>query len=101
MSPKMELIELIQQLPEEKFPEAVTLLKQLVEATPGGQAPQNGENNPDPLQDFMTIIVYSMTNTLYDLSVDAGRKDEKVMANRLETYRKKVSEAWEMYKSRK
>lgn len=97
MGSKNELIELIQQLPEEKFPEAVAMLKKLVEVSKGEQSPQSGEGSSDSLQDLMAIIVYSITNTLYDLSVDAGRNKEKVMANRLETYRKKVSEAWEIY----
>lgn len=101
MSPKKELIELIQQLPEEKIPGAITLLRKLIDTAPKGEeSSQSSESISDPLQDFMAIIVYSMTNTLYDLSVDAGRKEEKVMSNRLETYRKKVSEAWEIYKSK-
>jgi hypothetical protein len=95
MNSKTELLELIQQLPEEKIPAALTLIKQLVEK------PENGETTPDPLHDFIKAMVYSMNNSLYDLSIDAGRKEEKVLSNRLESYRKRVSEAWEIYKNNK
>jgi hypothetical protein len=95
MNPKSELIELIQQLPEEKIPAAMAFIKQLMEK------PESGEKVQDPLQDFMKAMVYSMNNSLYDLSIDAGRKEEKVLSNRLESYRKRVSEAWEIYKNSK
>ncbi len=95
MNPKSELIELIQQLPEEKIPAAMTLIKQLMDKS------ESGEKAPDPLLDFMKAMVYSMNNSLYDLSIDAGRKEEKVLSNRLESYRKRVSEAWEIYKNSK
>jgi len=91
MNSKTKLIELIQQLPEEKTLAAMTLIKQLLEE------PESGKSAPDPLQEFMKAMVYSMNNSLYDLSIDAGRKEEKVLANRLESYRKRVSEAWEIY----
>jgi DNA repair photolyase len=93
MNSKTELIELIQQLPEEKIPVAIRLIKPLVEK------PESGEKISDPLQDFMKAIAYSINNSLYDLSIDAGRKEEKVLANRLESYRKRVADAWEIYKN--
>jgi hypothetical protein len=91
MNSKTELMELIQQLPEEKIPAAIRLIKPLVEKQ------ESGEKIPDPLQDFMKAMAYAINNSLYDLSIDAGRKEEKVLANRLESYRKRVSEAWEIY----
>ncbi|MDF2634992.1 MAG: hypothetical protein K0R78_1866 [Pelosinus sp.] len=92
MNSKTELIELIQQLPEERVSEALALLKGLNENT------ESSEKSSDPLQDFMKVLVYSMNNSLYDLSIEAGRRDEKVLSTRLESYRKRVTEAWEIYK---
>lgn len=92
MNSKVELIELIQQLPEEKVSDAIILIKGLNEKT------ASSEKDSDPLYDFMKAIAYSMNNSLYDLSIEAGRRDEKVLSNRLESYRKRVSEAWEVYK---
>lgn len=92
---KAELLELIEQLPENKISAAMTFMKQLVEKS------ENNEKTTDPLQEFMKAMVYSMNNSLYDLSIDAGRKEEKVLSNRLESYRKRVSEAWEIYKNSK
>jgi len=93
MNDKEKLMELIEQLPEDKFPEAIALLANLIKK-------QNAvEEIPDPLTTFMGVVVSSLTNTIYDLSVDAKRKEEKVMANRLEAYRKKISEGWEVYRN--
>lgn len=94
MNTKTELMELIQQLPEEKIPAAMKFIQQLVEKI------ESPEKAADPMQEFMKAMVYSMNNSLYDLSIDAGRKEEKVLANRLESYRKRVSEAWEIYNNR-
>lgn len=94
MDSRTELLELIEQLPEEKVAAAVTVLKELV----GKQ--ESSEKIVDPLQDLMKALMYSMNNSLYDLSIDAGRKEEKVLSNRLESYRKRVTEAWEVYKSK-
>jgi hypothetical protein len=114
MSLMMELMGLVERLPESKIPDAVRLLSQLIEEKPLEGPPiegkitpeqpverqQCGADIPDPLAAFLATIVHSITNTMYDLSVEAKRKDEKVMANRLETYRKKVSEGWETYKGK-
>ncbi len=92
MNSKAELVELIGQLPEEKVAIAITLIKELQEKT------ESSEKTPDPIFDLMKAVIYAMNNSLYDLSIEAGRKEEKVLANRLESYRKRVSEAWEVYK---
>jgi intein/homing endonuclease len=94
MDSRSELLELIGQLPEEKVATALTLLKELI----GKQ--ESSEKIVDPLQDLMKALMYAMNNSLYDLSIDAGRKEEKVLSNRLESYRKRVAEAWEMYKAK-
>ncbi len=98
MSNKDNLIALIEELPEDKIREAMTLLKELIER----QDEAADEPSPlDPLDTFMAVIVQSMTNAMYDLSTDARRKEEKVMANRFEAYRKKLSEGWQVYQGRK
>ena len=98
MSNKNNLIALIEQLPEEKILEATALLQQLLEKQDEDAA---APNQLDPLDAFMAVIVHSLTNAMYDLSTDARRKEEKVMANRLDTYRKKVSDGWQTYQGRK
>lgn len=98
MSTKTELMALIEELPEEKVPEAIILMKSLIEKR------DDSVTTPsplDPLDTFMAVIVHSMTNAMYDLSSDARRKEEKVMANRLETYRKKLSDGWQTYQIKK
>lgn len=98
MSSKNELITLIEQLPEEKIAEAIVLMKNLIERQ---DAIVTTASQLDPLDAFMAVIVHSMTNAMYDLSADARRKEEKVMANRLEAYRKKVADGWQIYQSKK
>ena len=101
MDDRNELMELIAELPESEIPHVINLLKKTIKnhyenkITPG---PTEGLSSLDT---FMATIVHSLTNTMYDLSLDAKRKEEKVMANRLETYRKKVSEGWDIYRKSK
>lgn len=101
MDAKKQLIELIEQLPQEKIPEAIIAIEKLMEEQVDNKIAPDTQDTLDTLDTFMAVIVNSITNTMYDLSIDASRKDEKVMAKRLETYRKKVSEGWETYKGRK
>jgi len=108
MNDKKELLELIENLPEEKLPEAMMLLKSLFEQQSQQLEKQQvdeqglqGQDISDPLDDFMTIVVNSLTNMMYDLSVDAQRKEEKILAKRLETYRKKMSDGWNVYQINK
>lgn len=98
MNSKSELLALIEKLPEEKIPEAVILMKNLLEEQENNEA---ASDQPDPLDTFMAVIVHSLTNAMYDLSADARRKEEKVMASRLETYRKKVADGWQTYQTKK
>lgn len=98
MNLKNELMTVIGQLPEEKIPEAILLLKSLLEKT---DTATPVPNKLDSLDEFMSVMVSSMSNTMYDLSSDCRRKEEKVMANRLETYRKKLSDGWKNYQDRK
>ncbi len=97
MDEKQKLIQLIEGLPEAKLAGALRAIRKIA----GEQqscAETETENSP-PLQELLTGMVYSLSNTLYDLSIDAERKGEKVMAKRLEAYRKKVAETWDRYKA--
>lgn len=98
MSNKQELITLIEQLPEEKISEAIILIRNLIETE---EAIETTVSQPDPLEAFMAVIVHSVTNAMYDLSTDSRRKEEKVLANRLEAYRKKLADGWHTYQSKK
>lgn len=117
MEPKDELIALIEELPESQIPQAIIILKRLIEKQQENEMvieQEQEQAQPEveqaqseilqtlaPIDIFMATIVNSLTNIMYDLSLDAKRKEEKVMANRLESYRKKVSDGWEIYKKSK
>lgn len=98
MSSKAKLMELIEELPEDKIPQAVLFLQNLINK---GQEVTAASEVADPLNTFMAHVVYSLTNAMYDLSIDAKRKEEKVMANRLESYRKRVADGWDVYRKNK
>ena len=100
MKSKEELIKFIEEMPEEQIKQISTLLKKVAKHAPEKESKIVAEAL-DPLDAFMATIVHSLTNTMYDLSIDANRKEEKVMAKRLEVYRKKVSDGWEKYKKTK
>jgi len=95
---KNELMVLIEQLPEEKISEGIVLLKKLIEKQDDGLV----SSTPiEQMENLMKVIINSLTNAMYDLSVDAKRREDKVMANRFEAYRKKISEGWENYRESK
>lgn len=100
MNSKEELIKFIEEMPEEQIQQMSMLLKKIAQKMPPAERKIVPEEL-DPLDTFMTTIVHSITNTMYDLSQDAKRREDKVMEKRLEVYRKKVSEGWEKYKKSK
>lgn len=97
MDERQELMQLVENMEQEKLATALRVMKQLA----GDDAVAGKEKGAEveALQELLTSMVYSLSNTLYDLSIDADRKGEKVMAKRLEAYRKKVAENWDRYKS--
>jgi hypothetical protein len=107
MESRNELLRLIEELSEEEIPHAIAMIKKLIKTQ------HESEKSLEPLEivvpvtalapldAFMATIVHSLTNTMYDLSLDAKRKEDKVMAKRLEAYRKKVSDGWEIYRKSK
>lgn len=100
MNSKEELIKFIEEMPEEQIQQMSTLLKKIAQKMPQIERKIVPEEL-DPLDTFMTTVVHSLTNTMYDLSQDAKRREDKVMEKRLEVYRKKVSAGWEKYKKTK
>lgn len=93
---RKKLIQLIEGLPEEK----VTLAMQAIRKVVGSGKSAVNEKPKDalPLQELLTGMVYGLSNSLYDLSADAEKKGDKVLAKRLDVYRKKVAETWDSYK---
>lgn len=51
----------------------------------------------DEVHDLLAAIVSALNNTLYDLSMDNERAENKVTAKRLDYTRQKVMGAWETY----
>jgi|GEM_PF-1912734 predicted nuclease with TOPRIM domain len=97
MECKNELLELIEKLSEEQMTQTNTFLKKLISNDQENETVSEQVKTLDPLDTFMATIVNSLTNTMYDLSLDAKRKEEKVMEKRLESYRKKISDGWNIY----
>jgi len=89
------LLELIEQLPEDKIDSAIELIQPLLK-----QSADSVNATADPLNDFLAIVVSSLANSLYDLSVESERNGAKIAANRLDFSRKKITEAWDGYKKR-
>lgn len=55
----------------------------------------------DEVHDLLASIVSALNNTLYDLSMDNERAENKVTAKRLEYTRQKVMGAWEVYNKKR
>jgi hypothetical protein len=91
MTAKTELATLLEQLPEDHIPKVVEFIHSLAKDQPDHEIPA------DNLQQLLKIFTTSLTNSLYDLSIDMDRKGEKVLANRLDFSRKKITEAWNTY----
>jgi hypothetical protein len=54
-------------------------------------------SHDDEVHDLLAAIVSSLNNTLYDLSMESERNENKVTAKRLDYSRQKVMAAWEVY----
>jgi len=101
MKSKEEMIKIIEELNETQLLQVSTFLKKLTKSNQETKEGAESLHALDSLDTFMATIVHSLTNTMYDLSLAAKHKEEKVMAKRLEVYRKKVSDGWETYKKSK
>ena len=97
MDERKKLIQLIEGLPDEKVTLAMQAIRQVVGS--GKTAAREKGKDADPLQELLTGMVYGLSNSLYDLSADAEKKGDKVLAKRLSAYRKKVAETWDGYKT--
>ena len=51
----------------------------------------------DEIHDLLAAVISALNNTLYDLSTENDRNENKVTAKRLEFTRQKVMTAWETY----
>ncbi|MEG6584118.1 hypothetical protein [Dendrosporobacter sp. 1207_IL3150] len=99
MKNKAELLELLKNLPEDKVPAAIESIKSLL--TPAPQEPQPVKTvTEQALQELLTVVIASLTNSLYDLSVENDKAGAKIIANRLDFSRKKILEAWDVYKKK-
>jgi len=59
------------------------------------------ETSNDEVHALLAAIVSSLNNTLYDLSAESEKNDNKVTAKRLEYSRQKVMNAWEVYNQKR
>lgn len=59
------------------------------------------ETSNDETHELLAAIVSALNNTLYDLSMESDRNDNKVTAKRLEYSRQKVMTAWEVYNKKR
>lgn len=59
------------------------------------------EHSNDEIHDLLVAIVSSLNNTLYDLSMESDRNDNKVTAKRLEFSRQKIMAAWDVYNQKR
>jgi hypothetical protein len=59
------------------------------------------ETSNDEVHALLAAIVSSLNNTLYDLSAESEKNDNKVTAKRLEYSRQKVMSAWEVYNQKR
>ena len=104
MISKEELIKIIEEMPEEQIQQMSNLVEKIQKSELADEITKSEPEDKkipeglDPLDTFMATVVHSLTNAMYELSLDAKRKEENVMAKRLEVYRKKVSDGWEKYK---
>lgn len=99
MTPKAELLELIEKLPDDKIAQAIDAINALLALQqPGGNKQAAQQDAEQPLNDLLTAIIGSVTNSFYDLSVENERAGAKIIAKRLDFSRTRILEAWDAYK---
>jgi len=93
---RQELLKLVEQLPPEKVPDALELIRSLQLSTPDADIIKDEPYRPqtDKLHQFLREFAKNMNNSLYDLSIHMERKGDKVLSRRLEFSRKRIVEAW-------
>jgi hypothetical protein len=87
----------IDQLPDNKLELAFFLLKSLTEEDrPREPVP----NNQELLNCFLADLLSSLSSITYDLSKEAEKNNDKILANRYAFSMKKVVESWENYRTK-
>ena len=98
MNNKEELQNLIETLPDEKIPAAISAILALMNEE-DGYSEKSGSGSTDELYQFLKTFVTSVNNALYDLTDESTRQGETILAKKLTFSRKKMLEAWNNYKS--
>jgi hypothetical protein len=97
---KEELHQIIDRLPEGKLETAQSLLHSLTENGTVPQSAIHGEEANEYLNRFLADLLGSMTSVIYDLSKEAEKRNDQILANRYNFSMKKAIESWEAYKEK-
>jgi hypothetical protein len=102
MNQKDELLELLNQLPADKLPQAIEAIRSLLQPSGALLEPKLQLSHSDQaLQDLLTAMVGGITNSLYDLSTEHERAGGKIIASRLDFSRMKILESWDTYRKKR
>lgn len=97
---KSELLQWIENMTEEQATDLLCKL-QTKEYTNGLEdETQIREETIRNLNRFLADLSGSLSAVLFDLSKEAEKKNDLIMANRLNFAMKKIKESWEEYKSK-
>lgn len=90
------LHKLIDQLPEDKVTTAFSLLSSLTEDI----SPVRKKERQELLDSFLADLISSLSSITYDLSKEAEKNNDKILATHYSFSMKKVIESWENYKNK-
>lgn len=90
---------LIDQLPEDKLSQALLMLTALIQnkpEEPGGMH----QNRHELLDSFLADLLSALSSITYDLSKEAEKHNDKILATHYTFSMKKVTDSWENYKAK-
>ncbi|MCE5286133.1 MAG: hypothetical protein LLG02_09850 [Pelosinus sp.] len=87
---------LIDHLPEDKLEQALSLLTELTQT----KSSQPKKDRHDLLDSFLADLLSALSSITYDLSKEAEKNNDKILATHFAFSMKKVVESWENYKAK-
>ncbi|VBB05084.1 Hypothetical protein LUCI_0290 [Lucifera butyrica] len=97
---KADLIRFIEELPEERMAEVLSLLNAPSDYSIFKNEVKVREEAIENVNCFLADLSGSIAAALYDLSNEAQKENNNILANRLRFSMKKIKESWTEYKTK-
>lgn len=98
MTKRITLHALIDELSNDQLDLALSMLTSINGQISKKSGPQPNQESLELLNDFLADLLSALSSITYDLSKEAEKNQDKILATRYTFTMKKVIESWENYK---